>query len=71
MAKLEDKQIDYFDEFGFLPLKNIFDPIKILDPIINEYHSVLDNLCSDLYQNKRIFSKYEYLDFGERITRVM
>ena len=71
MAKLADKQINYFNEFGFLPLKNVFDPVKILDPIINEYHSVLDNLCSDLYKSKKIPSKYEYLDFGERITRVM
>tara|TARA_B100001996_G_scaffold67513_1_gene49159 strand:- start:455 stop:1435 length:981 start_codon:yes stop_codon:yes gene_type:complete len=71
MPKLTEKQIDYFDEFGFLPLKNVFDPEKILDPIISEYHSVLDNLCSDLVKENRISSSYEKLNFGERITKVM
>ncbi len=71
MTKLADKQIDYFNEFGFLPLKNVFDPKKILDPIIDEYHSVLDNLCSFLYERKKISSKHENLDFGDRITKVM
>jgi hypothetical protein len=71
MPKLTEKQLDYFDEFGFLPLKNIFDPKKILDPIIDEYHSVLDNLCSELVKENRLSSSYEKLNFGERITKVM
>ena len=55
MSKLTEKQLDYFEEFGFLPLNNVFDPQKILDPIIDEYHSVLDNLYSDLVKENRLF----------------
>ena len=54
MPKLNTKQIDYFEEFGFLPLKDVFNPEKILDPIVREYHSVLDDLCSDLFKENKL-----------------
>ena len=55
----------YINKFS-LPLKNVFDPQKILDPIINEYHYVLDNLCSDLYKNKSGYkSTLVILQFGK------
>ena len=71
MPKLNTKQIDYFEEFGFLPLKDVFNPEKILDPIVREYHSVLDDLCSDLFKENKLSSKYEQLNFGDRVTKVM
>ena len=42
-----------------LPLEKVFDPVKVLDPIIQEYQGVLDNLVDDLYQEERISSKFE------------
>ena len=53
--------MDYFEEFGFLPLENVFDPVKVLDPIIQEYHGVLDDLVDDLYEEGKISSKFENL----------
>ena len=44
---------------------------KILDPIVREYHSVLDDLCSDLFKENKLSSKYEQLNFGDRVTKVM
>ena len=43
VALLTKEQLAYFEEFGFLPLSDILDPGEILDPIIREYHIVLDN----------------------------
>ena len=61
MTLLNKEQLNYFEEFGFLPLENVFDPVKVLDPIIQEYHGVLDNLIDDLYEEGRISSKFENL----------
>ena len=71
MGLLNKDQLAYFDEFGFLPLENVFDPVTVLDPIIEEYHGVLDNLVDDLYQEERISSKFENSSFAEKLTKVM
>ena len=71
MALLTKEQLAYFEEFGFLPLSDILDPGEILDPIIREYHIVLDNLCHDLFDQGRISSTFDGLAFGKRITKVM
>ena len=71
MSLLNKEQLDYFEEFGFLPLENVFDPVKVLDPIIQEYHGVLDDLIDDLYEEGRISSKFENSSFAEKLTKVM
>ena len=29
MSSLNKEQLDYFDEFGFLPLEKVFDPVRV------------------------------------------
>ena len=70
MALLTQKQLDYFEEFGFLPVKNVFDPDKVTDPIIEEYLGVLDNLAEELFEEGKISSKFEELPFGKRLTKI-
>ena len=70
MPNLTKEQLNHFKEFGFLKVENLIDPEKIIDPIIDEYHTVLNNLAEKLFDEGKISSKYEDLDFGERVTRI-
>ena len=69
MGRLTKDQLNHFSEFGFLNVENLIDPEKIIDPIIEEYHTVLGNLADELYAEGKISSKYEDLEFGERVTK--
>ena len=70
MGNLTIEQLNHFEEFGFLKVENLIDPVKIIDPVIEEYHGVLNNLADELYAKGTISSKYEDLPFGERITKI-
>ena len=70
MGRLTKDQLNHFNEFGFLKVENLIDPEKIIDPIIEEYHTVLGNLADELYAEGKISSKYEDLEFGERVTKI-
>ena len=59
MGTLNQKQLDHFEEFGFLKIDNILDPERVIDPIIEEYKIVLDNLAEKLYSENSITSKWK------------
>ena len=59
-----------FLENGFAVAQGVLDPETVLDPIITEYHGVLDNLASDLYQAGKISSKFESLPFDQRLIKI-
>ena len=46
------------------------DPVADLDPIIAEYHIVLDNLADELYAKGVISERYAEFDFNERYLRI-
>ena len=70
MGQLTSEQMAHFKEFGFLKIENLIDPENIIDPIVDEYHTVLSNLANELYAKGKISSKYEDLQFGERVTKI-
>ena len=70
MAHLGEDQVSQFKDQGYLLIKGVFNPENDLDPIIEEYKGVLDNLAQELYQRGDISSTYEDLPFGERLTKV-
>ena len=71
MGKLNKEQLNYFEEFGFLPVNNVFNPDEVTDPIIGEYQGVLDNLAEELFEKGKISSKFEELPFGKKLTKIM
>ena len=71
MASLTQDQLSYFEEFGFLPVENVFNPEEVTDPVIEEYHTVLDSLAEELFKEGKISSKFQELTFGKRLTRIM
>ena len=63
MGLLNKDQLDYFDEFGFLPLSNVFNPDEVTDPVLEEYKSVLNSLAEKLFEEednseRQRFNKY-------------
>lgn len=70
MAHLTPEQVAQFDEEGYLLVKGLFDPEADLDPIIEEYHGVLDRLAEELYLKGEISSLYADLPFGQRLIEI-
>ena len=70
MATLTLEHKQHFEEFGFVKIQELLDPKGVIDPVISEYKIVLDNLADQLFDNGKIQSKYEDLEFGERVTKI-
>ncbi|MFN8442769.1 MAG: phytanoyl-CoA dioxygenase family protein [Caldilineaceae bacterium] len=70
MGHLSQQQIKQFQEEGYLIVEDLFDPAADIDPIIDEYKSVLDNLANELYANHEISSTYADLPFGQRLIEI-
>ena len=63
MAVATKSVVSDFQEQGFVKVKGVLDPATVLDPIIEEYEGVLDNLARDLYEDGEIASEYRELPF--------
>ncbi len=70
MGSLTKEQVDGFYKYGFLKVDGVLDGERYLDPIIEEYAGVLDQLADVLYEKGEISSRYEDLPFGDRVTRI-
>ncbi len=70
MPALTNEQLEHFDTYGFVAAQGVVDPENIIDPVIDEYKGVLDDLADELYEEGKIESKYEELEFGDRVTRI-
>lgn len=70
MSFLTKSQKDSFQKNGYLVVQDIFDSENIIDPIIDEYAIVLDNLAHKLLGDGVISSVYSDLEFGDRVTKI-
>ena len=70
MPAMTNEQLEHFEQFGFVTAEGVLDPEEVIDPVIEEYAGVLDDLADELYEEGTINSKYEDLDFGERVTQI-
>ena len=70
MSPISDEQMAFFEDQGYLMVRGLLDQEEVLDPVIEEYGTVLDQLAEELYLAGNIESKYEDLPFGERITKI-
>ena len=71
MGSLSSKQIEHFEEEGYVVVEGVFDPEEILDPVIEEYTLVLDRLANELYSAGQLSSLYEGLSFSDRMIEVV
>ena len=71
MPFLNDEQLQHFEEEGYLLLRGMLDVDRVIQPIIDEYHGVLDTLARALYATGQIESTYADLPFGQRLTQII
>lgn len=70
MSRLRSEQLEHFYEQGYLLVEGLLDPVADLDPLIAEYHGVLERLADELYAQGRIRERHAGLDFNERFLRI-
>ena len=70
MGRLSREQLESFNEQGYLLVEGLLDPAADLDPVIAEYHTVLDALADQLCRAGRISDPCAHLDFNERFLRI-
>ncbi len=70
MSGLTKQQLEHFEHFGFVTAEQVLDPETVIDPVIDEYAGVLENLADKLLAEGKITSRYENLDFGDRVTQI-
>lgn len=68
--KLTSVQVNHFEREGYLVVKGLLDPVRDLDPIIEEYAGVLDRLINDFLKKGMISSAYADLSLNERLIRL-
>ena len=70
MPAMTKEQLEHFEHFGFVTAEGVIDPEEVIDPVIEEYAGVLDSLADELYEEGKISSRHEDLEFGERMIQV-
>lgn len=70
MPGMTNEQLEHFEYFGFVTTEGVIDPERVIDPVVDEYAGVLDTLADELYEQGKISSRYEDLEFGERMVQV-
>ena len=70
MKPISDEQMEFFEDQGYLLVKGLLSPEEDLNPVIEEYGSVLDSLANELYLDGEITSTYAGFPFSERITKI-
>jgi phytanoyl-CoA hydroxylase len=71
MPFLSREQLAHFKEEGYLLVRGMLDVEEVIQPIIDEYHGVLDKLAHELYAAGHIESTYNDLPFGKRLTQIV
>ena len=61
---------EQFADQGFVKVEGVLDPKTVLDPIIEEYHGVLDSLAAELFDDGKISSEFPDLPFDERLIKI-
>lgn len=73
MAPISTPKVDLakFQRDGFLIVEGIFDPIEDLDPVVEEYNTLLDTLTDTWMESGRITNHYRDLPFAQRLAGVL
>ncbi|WP_442484551.1 phytanoyl-CoA dioxygenase family protein [Aeoliella sp. SH292] len=61
----------HFDELGFVVFEGVLDPLRDLQPVIDDYAALLDRLSKQWVAEGRLGSTHAHLPFVERLTRIM
>ena len=68
---LTDAQVSQYEVQGYLVVEGLLDPAEDIQPVIDEYSSLLDSLAEVWYAEGELSAIYQDLPFGERLTRII
>lgn len=71
MGSLTTAQVHRFEDEGYLVVEDVLDVEATLEPVIDEYTRVLGRLADELFERGEISSRYEDLDFDQRMIEVV
>lgn len=67
--KLNAKQLEHFDEEGYLVVDNLFDDAD-LQPVIDDVSAEIDRLANELVESGELSQSYAKKDFTSRLTAI-
>lgn len=67
---LTNEQLSNLDKEGYLVVDDVINPTTVLDPLIKEYESVLDNLAHELFSKGEIKELYNDFEFSDRLIKI-
>ena len=70
MSALSERDVEHFGDNGYLLVEDVIDTERYLDPMVEEYESLLERLADDLYAAGAVASTYSDLPFGRRLTEI-
>jgi len=70
MHTLNTTQLRHFADEGYLVVEDVLDPMRDLQPILDEYAEVLDSIATTLHNEGVIISPYRDLPFCDRLIQV-
>ena len=70
MPGLSSAQLEQFDRDGFLAVENVLDPVRDLQPVLDEYNGILDGIVDGLIDEGALTNRYGDLPFPDRLMRV-
>ncbi len=71
MAALTDTQVRFFREEGYLVAEDVLDVERDLQPVVDEYSSLLDRMAAQWHGEGKLSSTFAELPFAERWTRII
>lgn len=70
MQNLYPEQLEKLDREGYVVVEKLLDFDEDLQPIIDEYTQLIDQVAADLFARGTISSTYAGLTFGERLAKL-
>jgi len=68
--KLDNNQLSHLENEGYLVVEDVINTSTVLDPLVKEYETVLDNFANELFSNGEIKDLYENSEFSDRLTQI-
>lgn len=67
---ISDRDHEQFETDGYVVVKGLLNVETDIQPVLDEYEGVLNQLVDLLYDKGELSTRYEDLNFGERLTKV-
>lgn len=68
---MQTRQQDLFEQQGYVVLEGLLDVREDLQPVIDEYHGLLDRLAEQYHEAGALSSSWNELPFGKRLAAIL